>query len=660
MRLWPLLLFAAPVLAQYPAPADWDYKGDFRVPQFGSTPRYHYGMTGMTFYDECGSYTDPTPSDGYPGCICAVSNNPGDNWGCFDIIPPEVVSSGNRNGTFYDAMDEPTQVVEFFDASNGIQATLDTQDNSLCEGVGDPWDCCIGPHPTTGNGCTWVARDQPGMVIYDAPNDLYVNVCGHDWYNTTHADHESHCWGDLGDLGASATGAWGFDNGTGEEGLGEHRTVLGAHADRVGWYLGEIPQDWANTNLAASGTQMCFTGMYRESGGVSSGPTLYSFPCAEPGDADDIDPTPLISYHSYYSYGAKFTMPNDGGYGPYDYPPHTMKTQCRDAVWINVETDLVAFSCTVGGPVWWYGQPALYQDCNAHRNNTTKFHTYTSPIGTLAVTLDGASETAIVIDETISTLAPTLVPGPSGSAVVEVEKDAGDTYRQFYQSYSGSTFTISSTNYTTKVATAGRVDDCTAGVGECEGEGTPYTCCEDVDQGTGGECDGVPYDCCTDVDTGTCDDVTLFCNITDEASGNSDSSPAGWLSYGSTTAPEDLSDPCFGGKGYKSINAEAPWYDYQIQFYLASDLADVASELKQPWEIAPYTELDNPDVTWSTCNKAAGITFDGTYLYAAEDTNKSGRIIIHVWEYLGEGELEIPPAGTGVSSDGVTDSGAEG
>lgn len=414
--------------------------------------------------------------------------------------------------------------------------------------------------------------------------------------------------------GASGTGAWNLVASDDGNPLYPQpwKNPLDAHADRVAWYLGEIPQDWANANLAAAGTQYCFTGMYRQAGAISGGPTLYHFPCAEPGDDNDVATEPLISYNPVYPH---YTIPTDGGQGTPDFPDNTPRTQCRDAAWIDAENDLVAFSCRVGGPIWWYGQQHLYDDCNAHRNAVVKFHDYTSPVATLAVTLDGASETAVVIEEDILTEAPNLVPGPDGSNKVEIDRDDELVFNQFYTSFSGSTFTINSANYTAKVATAGN-------------------------------------------------DVVLFCNITDEARGNDPGDP--WLDYGSTTAPADYWDRCDSSKGYHSGNTSAPWQTQKIHFYDADDLADVANGLTNPWNIAPSYEIEVlPGVSgeaWGSCGEAGGIAWDGSYLYVVETSWNAERPIIHVYEFLGEGEPPEPEPGDslGVSSDGVTDAGAEG
>ena len=273
----------------------FSYKGVIR-PSQKVAPNFQYGMAGMDYWEECGSETDPTPSDGYPGCICAQATNSSnytDPWGCFDIAEPELVDSVNRTDSYYnDSLTKPTLIKALFNPSTddvvsecvgsgdpyscctgsgtgtdcSIQVKIDETQASNCQGSADPWACCVSAGESDGTcvGDDWVARDIPGMVIFDDANGEYITTCGHDWYNVSDTDHKTHCWGDLDDSGATATGPWGLV-GTGTE--SNNSDPLSAHAQRTGWYLGEIPQDWANTNLAAGGVQTCFTGMHRAGGG---------------------------------------------------------------------------------------------------------------------------------------------------------------------------------------------------------------------------------------------------------------------------------------------------------------------------------------------------------------------------------------------------------
>jgi hypothetical protein len=588
-----------------------------------------------------------------------MAHNNSDKWGCFDIIEPVTISAANRNSTYYDTLTKATQVVAMFNPSTGswpngdcisdeypymcctgldtgtctIKNVLDQQrsapssgyekdpnPDNWCTGVDYPYDCFTGYQTGPCVGDKWVPQDIVGMWIYDPDNDKYITNCGHDWYNVSNTDHPSLCWGDLSDAGATAKGAWG--RGTNSD---DHELPDEAHAQRVSWYLGEIPQDWANAHLAASGTQMCYAGMYRIVS-VSAGPTLFAFPCAQPGDEDTsnmlnqspIAATPLISYHTVNPIRVS-------GYGAaFEYEKHTPATQCRDSVWIDAANDLVAFNCQVGGPYWWYGQAKPWEDCDAHRNNwgsnTPKryLHHWNQINATLDVALTGEAETSVVINDTVAnlcTVGDAYVPQSSGANFLKITEDDETVRNQYYTGYSGDTFTISSANYTSPNSAA---------IGNSS---------------------------------------KIYCCMTGRGDGNDDDAVGEFGSYGPDIPVGMTEDTCVSSKGYHSIYDSTPKRLHEVQFYDADDLADVAAGLKNPWEVVPAYELTiSPGASgpaWGYCGQVRGLTFDGTYLYVAEATNSAERLIIHVYEFTGTGDPPPSGADEGVQMVGTAAAGAD-
>jgi hypothetical protein len=553
LLLTPLALQAA---SEYPAATGWDYKGVIRTPTGGGN--YEDALMTLTYYEECGSFTDPSDGDGYPGCLCGSSNVNQDLWGCFDIKPPAIPASKNAAGWL--ALSAPSQVVAWFNPADGDIHT------SECTGEGTPFDCCTAG---TGQGdcelidrfkseqftaradclgnmnpyvccdqyqkgpCNYTWRDMFGLTFYDPANDLYVINCQHDWYNTGHGAYDSLCWGDAGDVTA-AEGAWGLKNENAPEVFVDVCTAENApfdcctdtdlgtcntdkdytskdstHADRVSWYTGLIPQAWANTNLSAGGSPYCFAGMLRASGDASSGPSMYAFPCSKPAGGGEearfgpyIAATPLIAYgkltpkRAYPVAAAYYDKDDFSAAGPL--------TRCRDMVWAP-EAGVIAVSCTYGGPVWWYGSQYPWEACNAHREETgvgRKFHVSQRKLAGLDVTLDSSGTTTIDIDGNVADLCTAgdayIPPGPNkGTPAIDIKRDTGSWKTDIdYNSFSADVFTIPSTDFTSNVATAGyETEEST-----CTDIDTPLGCCT----GGVGECteENVPYDCCTGVDQG--------------------------------------------------------------------------------------------------------------------------------------------------------------
>jgi hypothetical protein len=111
-----LLLLAAPALAVEPDQLDPDaleYIGQMTVPENPADDkpqRWSYGLhAGLTMIPDCLGMEDPTPADGYPGCIGAWGHKEGDLFGMFDAVPPGQQAT-NRFTPFVDLFgDLPTQ-----------------------------------------------------------------------------------------------------------------------------------------------------------------------------------------------------------------------------------------------------------------------------------------------------------------------------------------------------------------------------------------------------------------------------------------------------------------------------------------------------------------------------------------------------------------------
>ena len=68
-------------------PSDLIYEGAIAPPQVGhGGPRFGYGMSGLEYDPTCAGQEDPSPSDGYPGCLVGTSHKEYDMIGMFDIM----------------------------------------------------------------------------------------------------------------------------------------------------------------------------------------------------------------------------------------------------------------------------------------------------------------------------------------------------------------------------------------------------------------------------------------------------------------------------------------------------------------------------------------------------------------------------------------------
>jgi len=85
------LLLALPLSGDQLQPSSIQYLGYFTPPPpqgAGNTNTWSWGTQGLTMIPDCLGAVDPSPNDGYPGCIGAFGNKSGFQFGVFDIVPP--------------------------------------------------------------------------------------------------------------------------------------------------------------------------------------------------------------------------------------------------------------------------------------------------------------------------------------------------------------------------------------------------------------------------------------------------------------------------------------------------------------------------------------------------------------------------------------------
>jgi hypothetical protein len=321
-----LLLTTSVAGAQLYQPDDLTYLGVFAPAQYsGSGVRYGSGMYGMEYDPTCAGQPDPSPNDGYPGCLAATSHKAYDMIGMFDVVPPTLSHESD-----YNLVPKAEEVVGFFKCSIRADGT-DIQDE-------------LNEEPD------WKARDIPGLVR--SPDGDWLCMCGHDWYDVSHVDYDSHCWFEFNPDAPNAVGPYGI----GEAGDDDY------HSQRTSWYLGTIPQAWADENLSAEGSPYCFSGMQREGGGTySTGPTIYAFECSEPliAPRGPLDATLLLGYPRCTPISLD---PNPCSPYPHFYP----NRGAREIEWVG-DTVLVVESTS--GPFWWYGPGDPYdpEKSQSHR-----------------------------------------------------------------------------------------------------------------------------------------------------------------------------------------------------------------------------------------------------------------------------------------------------
>ena len=271
---------------------------------------------------------DPSPNDGYPGCIICNSHPDLDYISAFEIKPPAIVSASDRTASYWT--------------------------NSLPHGATVlPWMDCTGGIMDKYKAATRGNFDIASAIIL--PNG--DGLCQfYDWYNTGATDYPSAVWFTPNPIAPNVQGPYNWGP-TGNDVY---------HVNKTGANLGLIPKAFSDAYLSGKGHQFCFVGYNRGgSGGQKSspGPTLYAFDCesrpgiAQPGPITAV--TPLLYY---------FQRQNAYDNEPL-MPGHTPKDECVDQVWINYQNKRgVLASCVKGGPYWWYGMPDPSTDPKAQRN----------------------------------------------------------------------------------------------------------------------------------------------------------------------------------------------------------------------------------------------------------------------------------------------------
>jgi hypothetical protein len=248
----------------------------------------------------------------------------------FDIPEPYLAQEGD-----YESVPKGFLVVDFFKCSirpNGsdIQGELDTEES-------------------------WVARDIPGVARSEGGD--WMCTCGHDWYDVMDVDYKSHCWFEFDPIEVNARGAFGFGK-AGDETY---------HSQRMAWYLGSIPQAWANKHLRARKRNYCFSGMQRMGGGCtgcSGGPTIYAFECSQAWfeqNSSGREAQQLLGYPKVNPIQVVDKV----------HPDYSPRTQARGATWAGAA---VLVSARKGGDYWWYGREDPWSDAHAHRNTCNFNH----------------------------------------------------------------------------------------------------------------------------------------------------------------------------------------------------------------------------------------------------------------------------------------------
>ena len=316
--------------------SDLQYLGVFAPPLISGSgyARYQRGMTRCKYVPsnlcKFGANSDPSPDDGFPGCLICNSHPYTDLIGAFDIKPPIYVDAKNRTATFWsNNLPHGQQVLQFMDCTGGILKQY-------------------------GGGVTGGSWDIASALIL--PNG--DGLCQfYDWYNVASNDNPSAVWFTPNPTSPNVQGPYNW---------GPMDDIV-FNANKNAANLGLIPKIFSDKYLNGNGHQYCYAGYNRGGSGgdqSSPGPTLYAFDCESrptilpPGPITAV--TPLLYYQarSPLAYDNEPLMPR-----------HTPRDTCYDSVWINYGGKKgVLWSCLKGGPYWWYGQSNPDTDPAAHRN----------------------------------------------------------------------------------------------------------------------------------------------------------------------------------------------------------------------------------------------------------------------------------------------------
>lgn len=191
----------APTVSQTLPPDAFDYQGFFRPPPNAEGRTYQWAYAGLTVVPDCLGLKDPSPDDGYPGCMLSFQKQTEKRLvGLYDIVPP---------------------------------------DGSKAQELRDPWPL-FGQYPEEAHAEHFGrGLDRPYDLLYDRRPDGSCRI----WWNFVFYYANGMKFG-TPFLGVSSCdpdkpepkGMWGFPN----EKLGDN------HPNRYSRSLGLIPQEIAD------------------------------------------------------------------------------------------------------------------------------------------------------------------------------------------------------------------------------------------------------------------------------------------------------------------------------------------------------------------------------------------------------------------------------
>lgn len=253
------LLIALPLNADRLQPSSVNYLGYFTPPPKqggGNQNTWDWGTLGLTLVPDCLGRPDPSPNDGFPGCIGAFGHVLAFQFGVFDIVPPGG---------------QAQQVVPFYSLGENLpEETLPGQTSVQY------WDVLYDNGP---NHCRlWWTFGNWYIQVEDDPPFLGVSSC-----DPNNPDPQG-----MWDVGPEWSGSYEDDP---------------YHTAKMYQGLSTVPQSVADEYF--DGKQMAL-GLSRKNGvrGGSQGPSFYvrdlSYPQEQaPGPMMDV--TPLLWYrHTGY------------------------------------------------------------------------------------------------------------------------------------------------------------------------------------------------------------------------------------------------------------------------------------------------------------------------------------------------------------------------